>query len=189
MRTILTVSLAFVAACTVGEAGPPGGGQSIDAPTGGGGQDAGSAGGGQDAAIAGDGGIATDGGSAAFACRPKVTAGLGNGHHNPGMDCMDACHNHGFTAAGTLYTSTAGTTAIAGGTITVVGANGVSVDIVSQTNGNFYTSAALTFPIKITASECPSIAPMSATVPAGSGGCNKVGCHASAAGQGRVHLP
>jgi hypothetical protein len=189
MRSLLVV-LSLLTACTVGGDLPPAG---LDAAGGGGGGGGGGVidapGAAIDAPQLGSGsGSGSGGGSAAFKCRNQVTTGLTDGHHNAGMDCQDACHNHGFTLAGTLYTSAAGTTAIAGGTITVLGANGVSVDVVSQQNGNFYTSAALSFPVTVTASECPNIAPMSATVTA-PGGCNANGCHNSAAGQGRVHLP
>ena len=36
-------------------------------------------------------------------CRPPVTQ-YDTGHHNTGRNCLDSCHNHGFTLAGTLYT-------------------------------------------------------------------------------------
>jgi hypothetical protein len=127
--------------------------------------------------------------AAVFACRDQVAAGtLSNGHHNPGQDCMNGCHNHGFTLAGTLYTTAAGGTPVKGGNVTVVDANGQTFDVVSQQNGNFYTTKPVTFPVKVTASLCPDIKPMSATIPSGSGGCNKTGCHTAAAA-GRVHVP
>jgi len=128
------------------------------------------------------------GDAAGFMCRQAVSsAQLSSGHHNPGQDCMGSCHNHGFTLAGTLYDSTAGSNIVAGGTITVVDAGGKTLDLVSQQNGNFYTSSALTFPVTVVASDCPSVQTMAAPIAAGSG-CNSNGCH-TAAGQGRVHLP
>ena len=130
-----------------------------------------------------------DGGTTpAFTCRNPATPGA-LGHHNAGQDCQQGCHNHGFTFSGTLYTSAAGTTIAPGATITAIDANGQSVDVVSQTNGNFYSSAAVVFPLTIYASSCPTIQKMTATVPAGSGGCNKTGCHVAGASPGRVHLP
>ena len=126
---------------------------------------------------------------AAFTCRNQVPlAQLSSGHHNAGLDCMDGCHNHGFTLAGTLYTSSAGTTIIAGGTITISDAAGHTFDVVSQRNGNFYTSTAVTFPVTVIASECPATATMTESIASGSGGCNRTGCHTTG-GQGRIHLP
>ena len=125
-----------------------------------------------------------------FTCANQVTTGNTNGHHNPGMDCMDGCHDHGFTLAGTLYTSAAGTTIVSGATISAIDALGNRFDMVSQTNGNFYTAFAITYPITIYASECPTIQMMSAQITDSSMiGCNKTGCHAGGSTQGRVHLP
>lgn len=127
--------------------------------------------------------------AAVFTCRNKVAAGtLSNGHHNPGQDCLNGCHNHGFSLAGTLYTTAGGGTAVQGGSVTVVDANGQTFDVVSQQNGNFYTTKPVTFPVKVTASLCPDIKPMSGSIASGSGGCNKSGCH-TVAGAGRVHVP
>ncbi len=135
-----------------------------------------------------DGAASTnDAGSAAslYPCK-NMTTPSGNGHHNPGQDCTNSCHNHGFTVAGTLYAA-GGTTAVAGATITVKDANGALVDLISQQNGNFYTTQAVAFPIAVYASACPTSVPMVSTVASGNGGCNKSGCHASGA-QGHVHL-
>jgi hypothetical protein len=178
-RTLLLALAVTATACVPGTI--------EDGSTGGGGGNAG-----PDAATGGtthlDGGTgagAPDG--AASACRNQVVAGLGNGHHNPGQDCMNGCHNHGFTLSGTLYSSAAGATAVTGGSITVTDAAGKTFDMVSQTNGNFYTTTAVTFPVTVVASSCPSIQHMAGSIAAGSGGCNMTGCH-TAAGQGRVHL-
>jgi len=123
---------------------------------------------------------------AGFSCRSKI-ANVGSGNHNAGMDCLGGCHNHGFTLAGTLF-APGTTTPVVGASITVTDASGASFDMVSQRNGNFYTSTKVTFPITIAASSCPDVAHMSASVPTGNGGCNKSGCHASGA-QGSIHLP
>jgi hypothetical protein len=135
----------------------------------------------------GGGGVTGDGGTTntMFPCK-NLAAANGNGHHNPGQDCLNGCHNHGFTLAGTLYDA-AGTTALAGGTITVKDANGAMFDMIAAQNGNFYTSQAIAFPIAVYASSCPTSTPMTAAVASGSGGCNKSGCHATG-GQGHVHL-
>jgi hypothetical protein len=152
-----------------------GGGGNVDA--GGGNHDAG--GGGQDA------------GMTAPPCKNKVS-GVGSGHHNAGQDCMNSCHFHGFTLAGTLYSSVAGGSAISGASITVKDAAGQTFDIVSQADGNFYTSNSVQFPVTVYASECQiqqAGVPMTATVTSQqSGGCNASGCHTTSA-QGRIHLP
>jgi hypothetical protein len=114
-----------------------------------------------------------------------VTTNLGNGHHNPGQDCMNACHNHGFTVAGTVYTTANSNTAVIGATITVKDANGQTVDIVTQQNGNFYTSTPVVFPLTVMASSCPAASKMTAQVAQGGGGCNQSNCHSAM----RIHLP
>src|SRR5450432_320214 len=122
-------------------------------------------------------------GASGLLCKNQVLTGLGSGHHNAGQDCLNGCHNHGFTLAGTIYS---GGAALTGATVTVKDANGTTFDVVSQLDGNFYTTQAVTFPLTVYASSCPSMQPMVATVAAG--GCNKSGCHASNA-QGQIHLP
>ncbi|HUS30813.1 MAG TPA: hypothetical protein VMZ53_20020, partial [Kofleriaceae bacterium] len=126
--------------------------------------------------------------SGAFQCRDKqpLTA-VGDGHHHPGENCLNACHNHGFTLAGTMTTTATATTPFVGASITVKDANGVTFDMVTQANGNFYTRAVVTFPVTVTASACPSIHAMSGTVTAG--GCNKTGCHSATGGAGHITLP
>jgi hypothetical protein len=138
---------------------------------------------------AGPGSNTPDGGTTptdapAFACRNPVT-NVGSGNHNAGQDCMNGCHNHGFTLAGTLFVPNT-TTPVVGASITVVDGAGKTFDIVSQRNGNFYTSTTVTFPVHVTASRCPDVMAMSGAVAAG--GCNQTGCHASGA-QGSIHLP
>jgi hypothetical protein len=184
MRSLL--ALLLVAGCTVG--GDPG--------TGGGGGDDGDGSGRGGDVTQPDGGVDLPDGSsvggpdaAVFMCRDKVpAANLSNGHHNPGQDCLNGCHNHGFKLAGTLYTTAAGGTVVKGGTITVVDNDGQTFDMVSQANGNYYTTRPVAFPVKVTASMCPDVQPMSSTIPQGSGGCNKSGCH-TAGGTARVHVP
>ena len=123
----------------------------------------------------------------AFACRNKVNT-VGSGNHHPGQDCQGACHNHGFTLGGTLFAAPNSTTPQIGATITVVDAAGKTVDMVSQQNGNFWTTQALTFPLSVTASECPNVSPMITKLTAADDGCNKGGCHVAGA-VGVIHLP
>ncbi len=103
---------------------------------------------------------------------------------------MNGCHNHGFTLAGTLYS---GSTALAGATITVTDSSGATIPIVSQENGNFYTTQAVQFPVQVSASDCPNTQVMSTPIHQTTGttyaGCNQRGCHEPAAGQGPIHLP
>ena len=134
----------------------------------------------------GGGGIDAGSGAPGFTCRNQVN-NPGSGNHHPGEDCQGPCHNHGFTLAGTIFSGAAATPMI-GATITAVDAAGKTIDIVSRTNGNFYTSQSIAFPVTVTASDCPSVAPMITKVTAAMAGCNQAGCHVTAA-QGRIHLP
>lgn len=117
-------------------------------------------------------------------CEPASSA-LPNGRHNAGKDCL-GCHNGGqaiaFTVGGTLFDSPAGANAVAGATIVLLEANGRTTKLITASNGNFYTTAPLSFPLKVSASKCPSTTPM--VDPVSGGGCN--GCHGSG---NRVHLP
>jgi hypothetical protein len=120
-------------------------------------------------------------------CKNKVTS-VGSGHHNAGQDCMQGCHNHGFTLSGTLYASANSTTPVVGASITVKDAKGVTFDMVTQNDGNFYTSNAVTFPVTVVASMCPDSHAMSGSIAAGNGGCQKSGCHQAGAA-GKIYLP
>lgn len=124
-----------------------------------------------------------------FQCVTEVTSGIGTGEHNAGLDCMGVCHDHGFTAAGTLFTEMYSFTAIVGATISITDANGHRVDMVSQRNGNFYTKAALTYPLTVHVSDCPKIQHMPMQIGATDrAGCNATACHAYNSMQGHVHL-
>ena len=104
---------------------------------------------------------------------------------------MNSCHFHGFSLAGTMYSSASGGTAVAGATITVKDAAGHTFDMVTMTNGNFYTSTPVQFPVTVVASDCqlsPNPQPMTAALQSADAGCNKSGCHVSGA-QGHIHLP
>jgi len=124
-----------------------------------------------------------------FLCRDKITSGLESGHHNPGQDCQSNCHQHGFYMSGTLYSSANGGAPLAGASLTYIDANGETGDMHSNTNGNFWWSLPVAFPVTIIASACPDMKPMVAKVAASGAGCNQSGCHAGAGTPGRVHLP
>jgi hypothetical protein len=127
--------------------------------------------------------------AAVFMCRNREPlANLSSGHHNQGQNCLQGCHNHGFTLAGTLYNAATGGTVVKGGKITVISANGETFDMTSQLNGNFYTKRTVEFPATVIASLCPDVKPMVTKITAANAGCNKTGCH-TATGQGRVHVP
>jgi hypothetical protein len=175
MRRLLLISLLAACTTTIDSTDPQGSPEAPDAGTAVGGGGGGGGGGGVDAGAT----------TSMFPCKNLGTAN-GNGHHNAGQDCMQGCHNHGFTLSGTLY-GAAGTTALAGGTITVTDSAGKTLNLVTAQNGNFYTSQAIAFPITVYASACPTSMPMTASIANGNGGCNKSGCHANGA-QGHIHL-
>jgi len=124
-------------------------------------------------------------------CKNTVVA-VGNGHHNPGLDCMQAgCHAAGgdgptFSLGGTVYTDALGAAPQVGATITIKDALGIELNLATQQNGNFYSAAQLTPPLTTYASECPGILHMTATA---TGNCNTGGCHDGVAATGRVYLP
>lgn len=111
----------------------------------------------------------------------------GDGHHNAGANCL-GCHTGNgapkWTAAGTLY-NLAGTAPVAGATITLIDSSGKTLTIVSATNGNFWTNAALQMPLRVRASKCPSAVFMSMEAPAGA--CNS--CHSTSGNPGRIKMP
>lgn len=174
MRAALLV---FCAACSVGDTGGGGGG---------------GGGGGSDARTDGPASgpmwpDAAPGQGPAADCRQPVTQ-YDTGHHNTGRNCMDGCHNHGFTLAGTLYTGALNNTGYAGATITIKDSANRTIDLVVMANGNFYTSQAISFPAVVMASACPQGAKMNGQI--GSGSCNTAACHAQAGGAaGQIHLP
>jgi hypothetical protein len=100
--------------------------------------------------------------------------------HNAGQECL-SCHMTNpdltlrFTLAGTLYMDSFGTTPRGGATVTITDAKGITVPLVSDVEGNFYTTKALTFPVAVSASACPSTMAMMGK-PA-NGACNASGCH------------
>jgi hypothetical protein len=134
------------------------------------------------ATVAADGGkiIGADSG----ACINAV-ASPGSGKHHPGEDCIGCHDNQGpaFTIAGTLFTGLATTTPVSGATVEVTDANGKVVKLTTYTNGNFFTTTTVKFPLKVHATQCPANLPMVASVAQGS--CNTGGCHSTGM---RIHL-
>ena len=177
-----------------------GGNGSHDMASNHGGGSGGTGGGGSAGTGGGGGGDSTDmasvgAGDMAVVCDPKKsTSGLSDpsGRHNAGMDCLGSrCHASTgqatlFTFAGTLYSTVSGGSAVSGATINVTDAAGKTSKIVTATNGNFWTTGSLTFPIKVNSSLCPNTVPMNGAVDSNGGGCNQSGCHVSTF---RVHLP
>lgn len=164
----------MIAACNVGDMGGPSGGGGSDAMTDG----------------RGSGPMWVDappGQGPAADCRQPVT-GYADGHHNTGRNCLDSCHNHGFTLAGTLYTGAFNNTGYAGATITIKDSANRTVDVVVQADGNFFTAQPIAFPAVVMASSCPYGTKMTAQVT--NGACNTSGCHAQTGGAaGQIHLP
>ncbi|HTM22350.1 MAG TPA: hypothetical protein VL172_17640 [Kofleriaceae bacterium] len=122
-------------------------------------------------------------------CLP-IAAPNGSGHHNAGQDCMN-CHAAGgegplFTLGGTLFSSVGGTAPVAGATITVHPATGADLALITASNGNFWSTQALTFPLTVGANGCPSVRTMPNPVAADGAGCNGAGCHDAGS---RIHLP
>jgi hypothetical protein len=118
---------------------------------------------------------------AADDCDEPVLGGLPSGHHNAGAVCLNCHDGNGaaprWTAAGTIYTTIAGTAPLPGATIHLVDADGVEVVLLSATNGNFWTTQDLAFPLTAKASRCPDTQEMPIGVQLASASCNKGGCH------------
>jgi len=119
-------------------------------------------------------------------CKNQVVPTPTDGHHFPGQSCFQACHNHGWTVAGTLYTNNTGNTAFAGAHITITDSNNQVVDLITSANGNFYTTQPVAFPILTLASSCPSAVKMNVAVAASGRACNS--CHVGGTSM-QMHLP
>jgi antitoxin (DNA-binding transcriptional repressor) of toxin-antitoxin stability system len=100
-----------------------------------------------------------------------------------GGDVCASCHN-GMTAprwtiGGTLFSAAVGGAGVGGATIEITDANNTVVKMIpTAPNGNFWTDATITFPIKIRAIRGTQTRSMQATVQQADGAsCNKSGCH------------
>jgi hypothetical protein len=122
-------------------------------------------------------------------CDPPAAA-PGDGHHNPGEDCL-MCHYQGgggppFTFAGTLYAASGGGAPLAAATLHLIDALGTDVVVTTQANGNFWSFDLVTFPVVAFASLCPDVKPMVTPLGDADGSCNRAGCHTSGF---RLHVP
>lgn len=119
-------------------------------------------------------------------CKPAVTDPPILGHAG-GQDCFSCHDNMGadlrWTIAGTAYLDQAGTGPLGGATVTVVDQQGKVLDLVTGSNGNFYTNQPVTFPLTVVVSKCPDLLEMPEPL-ASHQGCNT--CHDAT---NRVHLP
>jgi hypothetical protein len=124
--------------------------------------------------------VGPDGG--VILCQP-LEADNGDGHHHSGEDCIvGGCHRGTgggpeFTVGGTLFDVSRGGAAVGGGTIAIVDGDGKRFTVVSATNGNFYLTQPVTFPLLLNASTCPNMNKMISL--SNNGGCNQGGCHSS----------
>lgn len=121
---------------------------------------------------------------ASLPCKPPNII-HGDGHHNPGMDCLGGCHDHGFSVAGTVMLAD-GVSPAVNATVTVIDATGNPQDLIVGDNGNFFSYFPVLYPITIRASMCPSTQFM-VSQPT-TGGCNATGCHEPGGVQGPAHL-
>ena len=158
--------------------------------TGGSGGTVGGTGGGGGAIMMPDGGATDDGGATGdggAACIPGVS-NPPDGHHNPGANCL-LCHdsnqmqpNLRWTVAGTLFDGLSSTNPTVGATIEIKDAAGLVLTIPTATNGNFWTTQRVRFPLTVRASKCPANLVMGTNTFDGS--CNA--CHVPGM---RIHLP
>jgi len=114
-------------------------------------------------------------------CGPGTCGGEG-ARMLPGADCL-TCHNGTsneedeqprFGAAGTAFVDLGGSDPLAGALVRITDANGDTVELETNSAGNFYTTRGLVFPIGAEIEVDGTVRTMAASV--GVGGCNS--CHA-----------
>ena len=135
----------------------------------------------------------SDGGLGSVIAAPEcdqVAETTSDGHHHPGEDCL-MCHHQGgegppYTFAGTAYTRSGGATPAAGVTIHMIDVDGNDVIVVTQANGNFWSTDLVSFPVVAFGSLCPAVTPMLSAIGDNDGSCNTAGCHTSGF---RIHVP
>jgi hypothetical protein len=105
------------------------------------------------------------------------------------------CHNAAtpgngaqpFTFAGTLYTAAGGATGVGGATVRVkFGAT--TLTAVTDSDGNFYSVGAITYPATVDVTSCPKVTPMVGQLQTSNGACNSSGCHAVGGSPGPIGL-
>ncbi len=115
-----------------------------------------------------------------------ASAGCAPGEMHPGEGCA-RCHTGddapSFGAAGTVYAA-GQDEGLSDVSIDITDSGGRSVSLASNDVGNFYTTSALTPPLRVTLSR-PGGPSVSATVPGGD--CN--GCHQDGSSPGRLSVP
>lgn len=84
-----------------------------------------------------------------------------------------------FTFAGTMFETSGGSAPLAGGTFHLIDAMGTDVIVTTQSNGNFYSTDLVTFPVVAFGTLCPEVKPMIAVLRESDGSCNTSGCHTS----------
>jgi len=108
----------------------------------------------------------------------------GNATHNAGRNCNNSgCHS--FAYAGTIYTTSAGTTAVSGAVI-VIHDTGGDITLTSNSAGNFYTTTGTPssgYLVDVTSGSNSQSKSVGFFI---NGGCNKSSCHVSG-NQGRIY--
>jgi hypothetical protein len=167
-RIVVILSVFLAAACDVGEI-----------PLNGNGTDGG---GGQGDGGGGSGDAAGNGCAAAVTPAPGIHPHAAQGNSsNQGLNCMaaGACHGVGgagptFTFAGTVFAATAGAAPNAGAQVRVkFGA--MTLQAITDADGNFYSTQAVTYPATTNATKCPTVTAMVTPLGTGNGQCNT--CH------------
>lgn len=156
------------------------------------------------------GGTKTDGssgakmdGSGGNGCIQLNPNSAPDGHHNAGQNCLNAgCHSAAAPGSGATPWAFGGTlvdaagNGIGGATIIVTPAGGgTPIKVITAVSGgagpgagNFYFGGTVNMVgATVSASGCPNVANMNATLNAAGGQCQSSGCHGGA--QGKVHLP
>ena len=109
----------------------------------------------------------------------------------PGSNCM-SCHTGGepgrFTAAGTVYAGGDSSVGVAGAQVKIVSSTGATVNLTTNSVGNFYTSATLNPPLQISVSFGGNTNTMMSSASSGAcGSCHKPAATAANA-PARVHV-
>lgn len=103
--------------------------------------------------------------------------------HNAGQNCMNGCHNHGFTFAGTLKDGAGN--GVAGAEVRLVDSSGAAITVHTGTNGNFHSATPFSGPAHVGARTATKAVDMVGMITAG--GCN--GCHATGGTATPIHVP
>ena len=126
-----------------------------------------------------------------YKCKPAVTSGMPDGHHNPGLDCQGSCHDHGYTISGTVFVDASAAMPAVGATVNVRDKSQKVLTMVTGANGNFYTKDAFEYPFRVWVSSCPDSELMPDSVDTNTGlgaSCNQGVCHNNAAGTGVITI-